>query len=58
MIRPGFIQTMVRVDYRTVEGYTGTIEIAKPIATKETIELEVKAAVSDIGELIGTKIEV
>ena len=58
MIRPGFIETLVRVTYRTPEGYTGTVEVPKPIATEEKIQEEIKRSVTGIERLIGTKIKV
>jgi len=58
MVRPGYIETMVRVTFRTAKGYTGVVEIPKPIATKEKIEEEIKKAVIPAGELIGKKIKV
>jgi len=58
MIRPGFIETMVRVTYRTEKGYTGVVEIPKKLATEEKIKEEVKKAVTPVAEMIGTKVEV
>lgn len=58
MIRPGFIETMVRITWRTAEGYTGTVEIPKPIATKEKIEEEVAKSVKAAAIMIGSKITV
>ena len=56
MIRPGFIETMVRVTYRTEKGYIGTIEVPKPIATPTVIEAKIKESVTDAVEMIGTKL--
>jgi len=58
MIRPGFIETMVRVTYRTEKGYTGVVEIPKPLATEEKIKEEVKKSVTEVAGMIGTKVEI
>jgi len=58
MIRPGFIETMVRVTYRTPEGYTGIVEVPKPIATEDRIQEEIKKSVTGVEKLVGTKVVV
>jgi len=58
MIRPGFMETMLRVTYRTEKGYTGVVEIPKAIATKEKIQEEIKKAASEAWGMVGSKFEV
>jgi len=58
MIRPGFIETMLRITYRTPEGYVGVIEIPKAIATEEKIREELRKAVNPVVKLMGAKLKV
>jgi hypothetical protein len=58
MIRPGFIETMVRVTFRTTEGYTGIVEVPKAIATEDKIQEEIRKSVTGVEKLIGTKLKI
>lgn len=58
MVRPGFIETMIRVEYRTAKGYTGVVEIPKPIATPEKVKAEVKKAAAAAPDMVGEKLKV
>ena len=54
--RPGIIETIVDVTYRTVEGYVGRIQIPKKEFTEERLKEELKKELKPEVKLVGKKL--